>query len=66
MEQIDIYRSANLLIERHGDAAVAEAARRAGAMHDKGDLDGARVWKAIVKAIEELGRGERKEGERIN
>jgi len=35
-------------------------------MLDKGDLDGLKVWKAIIKAIEELRRGERKEGERIN
>ena len=66
MERIDIYRSANLLIKKHGDDAVIEAAMRADSMLDKGDLDGARVWKAIVKAIEELQRGERKEGERIN
>ena len=38
---------------------------KADAMLDEGDLDGQRVWKAIVRAIEELQRGERKEGERV-
>ena len=42
------------------------AAIRADAMLDEGDLDGQRVWKAVVRAIEELQRGERREGERIN
>ena len=66
MERIDIYRSAHLLIQKHGEDAVIEAAMKADAMLDKGDLGGQRVRKAIVKAIEEVQRGERKEGERIN
>ena len=36
---------------------------KADAMLDKGDIDGQRVWKAIVKAIEDIQRGERKEGD---
>ena len=63
MDQIDIYRSAALLIKKHGEDAVIEAAMKADAMLDDGDLDGQRVWKAIIKAIEELQRGERKTGE---
>ena len=51
MESIDIYRSAALLIKQHGEDAVIEAAMKADAMLEKGDLDGQRVWKAIVKAI---------------
>ena len=65
MDRLDIYRAANLLIEKHGESAIIEAAIRADAMLDKGDLDGQRVWKAIVKAINEIQRGERKEGERV-
>ena len=64
MDRIDIFRSAALLIQKHGDDAVLEAAMKADAMLDKGDLDGQRVWKAIVKVIEELQRGERREGDR--
>ncbi len=39
---------------------------RADAMLEKGGMDGQRAWKAIVKAIEEMQQGERKEGERVN
>jgi hypothetical protein len=44
MDKIDIYRSAALLIKRHGEDAVIEAARRADAMLEAGDLDGQWVW----------------------
>ena len=51
---LDIYRSANLLVKQHGTEARIEAAMRADAMLDKGDLDGQRVWLRIVKAVGEL------------
>lgn len=38
---LDIYRSAHALIQRHGEAAAIEAAMKADEMLDKGDLDGA-------------------------
>ncbi len=40
---LDIYRSANLLVKRHGAQAPIEAAMRADAMLGKGDLDGRAV-----------------------
>ncbi len=51
---LDIYRSAHLLVKRHGAEATIHAAMRADAMLDKGDLDGQRVWMRILKATEEL------------
>ncbi len=51
---LDIYRSANVIINRHGEDAPIEAAMRADAMLDKGDLDGYAAWKRILKAVEEL------------
>ncbi len=63
---LDIYRSANLLVKRHGEDAPIEAAMRADAMLDKGDLDGFLVWKRVLKAVEELLREEPREGERVN
>ncbi len=51
---IDIYRVANLLVKRHGQDASIEAAMRADAMLDKGDLDGYAAWKRILRAVEEL------------
>ena len=39
--EIDVYRSAHALIQRHGEGAVIQAAMKADEMLDKGDLDGA-------------------------
>ncbi len=51
---LDIYRSANELIEQFGDAADIEAAMRADELMEAGDMEGEAVWLRIVKAIEEL------------
>ncbi len=51
---LDIYRSANLLVKQHGNDAPIEAAMRADAMLEAGDLDGYAVWKRILRAVEEL------------
>ncbi len=53
---LDIYRSAQVLVKRHGRDAPIEAAMRADAMLDKGDLGGYGVWKRILRAAEELQR----------
>ena len=37
---IEVYRSANVLIREHGEDAALEAAMRADAMLEKGDLEG--------------------------
>ncbi len=50
----DIYRSANVIIKQHGEDAPIEAAIRADAMLEKGDLDGYRVWRRILRAVGEL------------
>ena len=55
---LDIYRSANVLVKHHGEDAPIEAAMRADAMLDKGDLDGYAVWKRILRAVGELQRAE--------
>ena len=60
---LDIYRSAHALIQQHGEAAAIEAAFRADAMLDKGDLDGAAVWRQIVAAVNEIQREELEPGE---
>lgn len=63
IQDIDIYRSANLVIEQYGEDAVIEAAMRADAMLDKGHIDGQRVWLAIMRAIEEVQRAKKAPGE---
>ncbi len=51
---IDIYRSANVLVKHHGQDAPIQAAMRADAMLEKGDLGGYAVWRRILWAVEEL------------
>ena len=53
---LDIYRSANVLVKQHGDDAPIEAAMRADAMLEKGDVEGYAVWKRILRAVGELQR----------
>ena len=58
IDEIDIWRRAKLLIDRHCDDASVHAAMRADAMFDVGDLEGAAVWRRIVAAIDELQKTE--------
>jgi len=51
---LDIYRSAQVLMKQHGPDAPIHAAMRADAMLEKGDLDGYAVWKRVLRAVEEL------------
>ena len=51
---IDIYRTANVLFQQHGDEAAIHAAIRADELLDAGDLDGSAVWRRIVRAVETL------------
>ena len=51
---LDIFRSANLLVKQHGQDAPIHAAMRADEMLEAGDLDGLAVWKRILRAVEEL------------
>ena len=55
---IDIYRSAKLLVDRPGDEAPIHAAMRADALMDAGDMDGRAVWLRIKAAAEEMLRTE--------
>lgn len=51
---IDVFRSANLLIEQHGGEAAIHAAMRADELLEAGDVDGAAVWRRIVLAVNKL------------
>ncbi len=59
---LDIYRSAAVLIRERGEDAALEAAGRADAMREKGDLEGQAVWKRLLAAVKELQARERPEG----
>ena len=65
-DELDIYRSAKVLIDQHGEHAVIEAAMRADELLDLGDLDGQRVWMAIRDAVRELQRERPRDGERVH
>ena len=60
---LEIFSSASVLIREHGAGADLEAAQRADAMLERGDMDGCATWKRIVAAVEEIQRTERREEE---
>lgn len=56
ISDLDLWRAANPIIERHGIDAALVAAQRADEMLAKGDVEGQLVWKRILAAINELQR----------
>jgi hypothetical protein len=64
--EIDIYRTADVLVKHYGEDAALEAAQSADAMLEKGRLDGLRVWKRVLAAVKEILRQELREGETVN
>lgn len=63
---LDIFRSANILVKHHGEDAPIHAAMRADELLEAGDLEGCAVWKRVLRAVEELQRVRPMEGERVN
>ncbi len=49
VSELDIYRSAMLLVDQHGEDASLEAAVRADAMFERGAMAGVAVWLRFVK-----------------
>jgi hypothetical protein len=66
VSDVDVWRAANVLIREHGADAALIAAQRGDALLKEGDVEGQRVFVAIVKAISELVRLTPNEGERVN
>ncbi len=54
---LDIYRTANVLIREHGEDADLEAAQRADVLLEEGAIDGQRVWKRVLAAEAESSIG---------
>jgi len=54
MKPINIYRTAKLLIDQHGEDTAIEAAIQADRCLDSGDLDGVSVWKGVIHIIGEI------------
>jgi hypothetical protein len=56
LQEIDIWRTAKVLIDAHGESAWLEAAQRADHCLEAGNSNGATVWKQVLKAVEDLQR----------
>ncbi len=54
------------MVKCYGQDADIEAAQRADAMLEAGDLDGAAVWKRILRAVEGLQRAKPSSGEVVH
>jgi hypothetical protein len=54
ISEIDIWRVANLMLERYGDTAQAESARRADELAAARDAVGVAIWLRVVDAIQQL------------
>ncbi len=63
---LDIYRSAQVLIKRHGQDAPIHDAMRADELLEAGDLEGCAVWRRILVAVEELQGTAPKPGEALH
>ena len=61
-DDIDIYRTANVLVELHGEDAPIQAAMKADALLEAGDIDGVAAWKRIRAAVDELLAKDKPEG----
>ena len=55
MIERDIWASAKRLIDLYAEDATIHAAMRADELLERGDLDGAAVWRRVIQALEELG-----------
>ena len=66
VSDLDILRSAKLLIDQHGEDATIHAAMQADRLLDQGAMEGSATWRRIMKAIEELQRTEPTPGERAH
>jgi hypothetical protein len=56
VDELDIWRSAKLLLDKHGASADQAAQAKMDAMRAKGDAEGIAVWQRILAGISELRR----------
>jgi len=54
IQDIDVYRSAKLLMKQHGDQAMKEAMAQLERFRATADNEGQRLWNRIIDAIEWL------------
>ena len=66
VSDIDVWRSAHLLLKQHGKDAAFVAAKHADEAMRTGDLNGVRRWKRIAEAMLELLKAKPGEGEHLH
>lgn len=66
ISELDIWRSAQVMLKRYGDDATVEATKRADEFLDTDNTSGVVIWRRILKAIEELQRRQPKEDEAVH
>ena len=54
VSDLDIYRTAAIVVKEHGDDAATHAAMRADELMEAGDMDGRAVWLRVLAAVKEL------------
>lgn len=54
MNDVELWREAAELLSSHGEAAEAEALKRADAAIDGGDVDGFNRWKRVARLITQM------------
>lgn len=52
--KIDIYRSAKLMVDQHGNEATIHAAMQADRCLERNDFDGKATWMRVIEAIKKL------------
>jgi hypothetical protein len=57
VSDIDVFRSANQWVTRHGNRALAEARTMVDRFERAGDSDGADTWLRIIVAIQTIQAG---------
>jgi hypothetical protein len=63
---LEIYRLANVLLRKYGAAALSIAAKRVEDEKETGDVLTELVWKAVLGALQEWVRTERRPDEQVN
>jgi hypothetical protein len=66
MDEIDVWRTANVLIKLHGNDAGWVAAQRASAWMNQGETVACAMWIKIWRAIKALQSDKPREGEAMN
>jgi hypothetical protein len=66
LTDLDIWRTAKILIDAHGENAPLEAAQRADWAIQDGNAEAESVWMRVLKAVEALQRHEEIAGQSIH